>query len=78
MNLQRIGALILGLALLCHISEAQELTVSAAADLQFAMQDIAARFEKQSGKQIDQQVPFDVDKNTGWPQPTPREQSGTA
>ena len=52
MNLQRIGALILGLALLCHISEAQELTVSAAADLQFAMQDIAARFEKQSGKHV--------------------------
>jgi len=52
MNLQRIGALILGFALLCHISEAQELTVAAAADLQFAMQDITARFEKESGKHV--------------------------
>jgi molybdate transport system substrate-binding protein len=31
---------------------AQEITVAAAADLQFAMQDIAARFEKDAGKKI--------------------------
>jgi molybdate transport system substrate-binding protein len=31
---------------------AQEITVAAAADLQFAMQDIAARFEKDAGKKV--------------------------
>jgi molybdate transport system substrate-binding protein len=31
---------------------AQEITVAAAADLQFAMQDIAARFEKDTGKNV--------------------------
>ena len=31
---------------------AQEITVAAAADLQFAMQDIAARFEKDTGKKV--------------------------
>src|SRR5580700_8855608 len=29
---------------------AQEITVAAASDLQFAMQDVAARFEKETGK----------------------------
>jgi molybdate transport system substrate-binding protein len=42
------------LAILALISaaQAQQITVAAAADLQFAMQDISARFEKQTGKQI--------------------------
>ncbi len=31
---------------------AQEITVAAAADLQFAMQDIAAQFQKQTGKSV--------------------------
>jgi len=31
---------------------AQEITVAGAADLQFAMQDIAARFEKETGKNV--------------------------
>jgi molybdate transport system substrate-binding protein len=31
---------------------AQEITVAAAADLQFAMQDLAARFEKETGKTV--------------------------
>lgn len=31
---------------------AQDLSVAAAADLQFAMQDISARFEKQTGKKV--------------------------
>jgi len=54
MNLQRsIGALILGFALLCHSSEAQKITVATAADLQFAMQDMAAQFEKESGKHVE-------------------------
>jgi len=53
MNLKRsTGALILGFALLCHISEVQEITVAPAADLQFAMQEIAARFQKETGKSV--------------------------
>jgi molybdate transport system substrate-binding protein len=53
MNVQRsVGAVILGFALLCQISKAQEITVAAAADLQFAMQDVAARFQKEAGKAV--------------------------
>jgi len=53
MNLRRsIAALIFGFVLLCHTSWGQEITVAAAADLQFAMQDIAARFEQESGKHV--------------------------
>jgi molybdate transport system substrate-binding protein len=40
--------LVAGVALCC----AQTITVAAAADLQFAFQDVAARFEKASGKQV--------------------------
>jgi len=43
------------LALLCGISllaKAQEITVAAAADLQFAMQDISAGFQRESGKTV--------------------------
>jgi molybdate transport system substrate-binding protein len=35
-----------------NLSFAQEITVAAAADLQFAMQDISSRFEKQTGKSV--------------------------
>jgi molybdate transport system substrate-binding protein len=38
-----------GLATACL---AQDLTIAAAADLQFAMQDISARFEKETGKKV--------------------------
>ncbi|HET7209821.1 MAG TPA: molybdate ABC transporter substrate-binding protein [Terriglobales bacterium] len=38
--------------LLSHVSAAQSLTVAAAADLQFAMQDIAAKFQQQTGKTV--------------------------
>jgi ABC-type molybdate transport system substrate-binding protein len=31
---------------------AQEITVAAAADLQFVMQDVSARFQKETGKSI--------------------------
>ena len=37
---------------------AQEITVAAAADLQFAMQDIAARFEKDTGKKVKVKVVY--------------------
>ena len=53
MNLRQfIGTVILGLAFLCRVSEAQEITIAAAADLQFAMQDIAARFHSATGKTV--------------------------
>ena len=34
------------------LGRAQEITVAAAADLQFAMQDLAARFQKETGKSV--------------------------
>lgn len=40
------------LPLATHICNAQEITVAAAADLQFAMQDMAAQFQKQTGKNV--------------------------
>lgn len=53
MNLQRsIGAVIVGFVLLGQLTEAQEITVAAAADLQFAMQDVAAGFQKETGKNV--------------------------
>jgi molybdate transport system substrate-binding protein len=53
MNVRRsrlIGALVV--AFLSQFCVAQEITVAAAADLQFAMQDIAARFQKETGKAV--------------------------
>ena len=53
MNIRRLGGLlILVMLLLTQLGAAQQITVAAAADLQFAMQDIASRFEKQSGKAV--------------------------
>jgi molybdate transport system substrate-binding protein len=52
----RIRSLCVGVALLLvagvSLSFAQTITVAAAADLQFAFQDVATRFEKNSGKQV--------------------------
>jgi molybdate transport system substrate-binding protein len=52
----RIRSLCVGVALLLvagvSFGFAQTITVAAAADLQFAFQDVAARFEKASGKQV--------------------------
>jgi molybdate transport system substrate-binding protein len=45
------GVVLLTLGLVVAAA-AQEITVAAAADLQFAMQDIAGRFEKQTGKKV--------------------------
>ena len=42
----------LALAFISQSCIAQEITVAAAADLQFAMQDVAARFQKQTGKTV--------------------------
>jgi len=46
------GLLVLAVLLLTQLGAAQQITVAAAADLQFAMQDIATRFEKESGKAV--------------------------
>ena len=53
MNRRRIPVLaILGITLICQLCAAQEITVSAAADLQSAMLDVAARFERETGKKV--------------------------
>src|ERR1700680_5132214 len=40
------------LLFVARLCPAQEITVAAAADLQFAFQDVAARFQKDTGKQV--------------------------
>jgi molybdate transport system substrate-binding protein len=42
----------LAVGLVSNLCAAQEITVAAAADLQFAMQDLAARFQKETGKTV--------------------------
>ncbi|HVO79552.1 MAG TPA: molybdate ABC transporter substrate-binding protein [Terriglobales bacterium] len=48
----RWAGVILFLALAVQSGSAQEITVAAASDLQFAIQDVAARFQKETGKKI--------------------------
>src|SRR6202034_3829959 len=48
----RLGIAFVGIALACGLCVAQEVTVAAAADLQFAMQDVAAQFQQQTGKTV--------------------------
>ena len=43
---------LLAAGILSQLCTAQEITVAAAADLQFAMQDVAARFQKETGKTV--------------------------
>jgi molybdate transport system substrate-binding protein len=43
---------VLAVAVISPWCVAQEITVAAAADLQFAMQDVAARFQKETGKTV--------------------------
>jgi molybdate transport system substrate-binding protein len=43
---------LLGIMFVCQFCAAQAITVAAAADLQFAMQDVAARFQKETGKTV--------------------------
>ena len=43
---------LLAISFISQLSWAQEITVAAAADLQFAMQDVAARFQQQTGKTV--------------------------
>jgi molybdate transport system substrate-binding protein len=42
----------LAVGFVTHLCVAQEIAVAAASDLQFAMQDLAARFQKQTGKAV--------------------------
>jgi molybdate transport system substrate-binding protein len=69
----RLAAVLL-VSFISQLCMAQEITVAAAADLQFAMQDVATRFQKETGKtvkltygssgnffqQIQNGAPFDV------------------
>jgi molybdate transport system substrate-binding protein len=43
---------LLAIMFVCQLCAAQAITVAAAADLQFAMQDVAARFQKETGKTV--------------------------
>jgi molybdate transport system substrate-binding protein len=51
---KRIRNLVASVAVICicELCAAQSITVAAAADLQYAMQDIAARFQKETGKDL--------------------------
>ena len=48
----QLWMILLAVIFLCGFSAAQSITIAAAADLQFALQDIAAGFQKQTGKQV--------------------------
>ena len=52
MSLQKVLALLVFTSCLAMHAQTQEITVAAASDLQFAMQDITARFERESGKTV--------------------------
>jgi molybdate transport system substrate-binding protein len=86
---------ILAAAFISHLSQvcrAQEITVVAAADLQFAMQEVASRFQKETGKtlkliygssgnffqQIQNGAPFDMFFSANLDFPKKLEASGLA
>src|SRR5277367_3217983 len=53
MNVRRLSLIaVLAASCISQLCRAQEVTVAAAADLQFAMQDVAARFQKETGKTV--------------------------
>src|SRR5258708_33007652 len=53
MNVRKLNVIaVLVIAFLSQLCLEQEITVAAAADLQFDMQDVAARFQKETGKTV--------------------------
>jgi molybdate transport system substrate-binding protein len=52
MKVRRLSLVAAVVVAFSHLCAAQEITVAAAADLQFAMQDVAARFHKATGKTV--------------------------
>lgn len=53
MNVRRLSLIaVLAVAFISQLSATQGITVAAAADLQFAMQDVATRFQKETGKTV--------------------------
>ena len=52
MNIRRLALVAALIGLISPLALAQEITVAAAADLQFAMQDVTARFYKETGKTV--------------------------
>ena len=52
MNVRRLALVALLIGLISPLGLAQELTVAAAADLEFDMQDVTARFHKETGKTV--------------------------
>jgi len=52
MNIRRLALVAALIGLISPLALAQEITVAAAADLQFAMQDVTARFHKETGKTV--------------------------
>jgi molybdate transport system substrate-binding protein len=53
MNVRRLSLIaVLAAGFISRLCVAQEITVAAAADLQFAMQEVASRFQKETGKTV--------------------------
>jgi molybdate transport system substrate-binding protein len=93
MNVPRVSLIaVLAVAFNSQLCLAQEITVAAAADLQFAMQDVAARFQKETGKtvkliygssgnffqQIQNGAPFDIFFSANLDYPKKLEAAGLA
>jgi molybdate transport system substrate-binding protein len=52
MKLRNLRIAVLAIIFVVPLCKAQEITVAAAADLQFAFQEVAARFQKDTGKSV--------------------------
>src|SRR5580693_9975730 len=91
MNVRRLSLIAaVAVGIVSQLCFAQEITVAAAADLQFAMQDVAARFQKETGKtvkliygssgnffqQIQNGAPFDMFFSANLDYPKKLESSG--